>query len=171
MADDPAGVVVRRATAGDLPAMASLARELTEHQAGWRWFPLRPGLEDEIVERYRREVAEGEGVHVVVEVDGEVVGMAHGGVHVPSHFSDERSLEVSGVVVRASARGRGVGRRLVEALFERAADLGLDALDLRVFMANEEARAFWASLGFVDRYVQMVARVGDRPVRPTPRGE
>src|SRR4030095_3127372 len=31
----------------------------------------------------------------------------------PSRFSDERALELSGVVVRAGYRGRGVGRELV----------------------------------------------------------
>ena len=42
--------------------------------------------------------------------DGDIVGMAYGVVNVPSRFSDGRALEISGVVVRAGHRGRGVGR-------------------------------------------------------------
>ena len=46
-------------------------------------------------------------VLVAEHEDGDIVGMAYGVVNVPSRFSDGRTLEISGVVVRAGRRAAG----------------------------------------------------------------
>jgi hypothetical protein len=49
-----------------------------------------------------------EAVVLVAEhEDGDIVGMGYGEVNVPSRFSDERALEISGVVAGGSSRPRG----------------------------------------------------------------
>ena len=100
---------VRQATVEDVPVLVALFQELDRMQADWRVFTPRPGFYDEVGAKYQEALGNPDTVVLVAEDDeGEVVGMAYGESRVPSRFSDERALEVSGVVIRAGYRGRGV---------------------------------------------------------------
>lgn len=65
------------------------------------------------------------------------------------------------LVVDPAARGQGLGRALVEALWRWGAERGAGAAYLQVRVANPTARALYASLGLreVYRYAQFVAPV------------
>ena len=54
-----------------------------------------------------------------------------------------------GVYVRASARGQGLGRRLLDHAIAEARGAGLEILQLTVSDAASAARALYESLGFV----------------------
>lgn len=56
---------------------------------------------------------------------------------------------IQGLAVDDSARGRGIGRALVEAAVERARGLGARRVTLRVLGPNAPARRLYESLGFV----------------------
>ena len=100
-------------------------------------------------------------IPVVAEEGGDVVGMAYAEPRVPSRFSDERALEISGVVVRADHRGRGVGQALVEEIALFADEIGIGWMELKTFWPNETAMGFWRALGFTPRVVQLTARAED----------
>jgi ribosomal protein S18 acetylase RimI-like enzyme len=61
----------------------------------------------------------------------------------------EGEAELAHVVVAPAARGRGVGRRLVALLSERARELGFDDIWVRVLPTNAHALAAYAAAGFV----------------------
>jgi GNAT superfamily N-acetyltransferase len=149
-------VKVRQATPEDVPALVALFQELDRMQADWRVFTPRPGFFDEVGEKYREAMNKGDAVVLVVEDDeGEAVGMAYGEARTPSRFSDERALELSGVVVRAGYRGRGVGRELVQEAARFAADRGIAWIELKTFSPNRGAMEFWENLGFEPRVIQL----------------
>jgi GNAT superfamily N-acetyltransferase len=148
-------VKVRRATPEDVPALVALFQELDRLQSDWRVFTPRPGFYDEVGEKYRQAMGNENSVVLVAEDDDEVVGMAYGEVRIPSRFSDERALELSGVVVRAGYRGRGVGRALVREAARFAADIDVDWVELKTFAPNQGAMTFWEDLGFTPRVVQL----------------
>jgi GNAT superfamily N-acetyltransferase len=151
-------VKVRQATPEDVPALVALFQELDRMQADWRVFTPRPGFYDEVGERYRQAMTNPDAVVlVVVDDEGEVVGMAYGEARTPSRFSDERALELSGVVVRAGYRGRGVGRELVHEAARFAADRGIAWIELKTFAPNRGAMEFWEDLGFTARVVQLTS--------------
>jgi diamine N-acetyltransferase len=151
-------VKVRQATAEDVPSLVALFQELDRMQADWRVFTPRPGFFDEIGARYREALDDPDAVVLVAEDDeGEVVGMAYGESRIPSRFSDERALEVSGVVVRAGYRGRGAGRELVREAARFAEGRGIPWLELKSFSPNRGAMEFWENLGFEPRVVQLTA--------------
>jgi GNAT superfamily N-acetyltransferase len=150
-------VTVRRATPEDVPALVALFQELDRMQSDWRVFTPRPGFYDEVGEKYREAMSTHEAVVLVAEDDDEVVGMAYGEVRVPSRFSDERALELSGVVVRTGYRGRGVGHELVREAARFAGDLGVDWIELKTFAPNRGAMTFWEDLGFTPRVVQLTS--------------
>jgi GNAT superfamily N-acetyltransferase len=167
---------VRRATETDLPVAEALLRQLDEEQREWRVFRPRPSFAEQVLARYRQELDDERAVFLVAEEEeGEVVGMAHAAVHVPSSASDERALELSGVVVRRDHRGRGVGRALVAEAVRFAREMGVRWVTLKVFARNEGARAFWESLGFSSRMVQLTADsatvLGRAAEHPDPNAE
>jgi ribosomal protein S18 acetylase RimI-like enzyme len=154
-------VKVRKATAQDVPALVALFQELERMQRDWRVFTPRPGFYDEVAIKYRESLDADDRLLVVAEEDGEVVGMAYGETRVPSRFSDERSLEISGVMVRAGHRGRGVGRAMAGETARFAEEHGVRWIELKVFWPNETAMEFWRALGFTPRVVQLIAQVDD----------
>lgn len=159
---------VRLATPEDVPSLVALFQELDRMQADWRVFTPRPGFFDEVGAKYRAAMSTPDAVVLVAEDEGEIVGMAYGETHTPSRFSDERALELSGVVVRAGYRGRGVGHELVREASRWADAQGVDWIELKTFEPNRSAMAFWEGLGFTPRIVQLttptdalLARLGD----------
>ncbi len=149
---------VRQGTPEDVPALVALFQELDRMQSDWRVFTPRPGFYDQVGQKYREAAVGREDAMVLVaEDEGEVVGMAYGEVHVPSRFSDERALELSGVVVRAGYRGRGVGRALVHEAARFASKQGISWIELKTFAPNQGAMAFWEGLGFTPRVVQLTS--------------
>ena len=153
---------VRQATPEDVPSLVALFQELDRMQADWRVFTPRPGFYDEVGEKYQEAINHPDAVVLVVEDDeGEIVGMAYGEARVPSRFSDERALEVSGVVVRAGYRGRGVGRELVSEAARFAQQRGIEWVELKTFAPNRGAMEFWEDLGFTPRVVQLTSATSD----------
>jgi len=150
-------VKVRQAGPQDLPDLVAMFQELDRMQREWRVFTPRPGFYDEVADKYRQAIQRPNALVAVAEGEGEVVGMAYAEFRVPSRFSDERALELSGVMVRSSHRGRGVGRALVEEAARFADEHGVGWLELKTFVPNEEAMGFWRALGFNPRVVQLTA--------------
>lgn len=153
---------VRQARPEDVPSLVALFQELDRMQAGWRVFTPRPGFFDEVGEKYREAMNNPDAVVLVVDDDeGEVVGMAYGEARTPSRFSDERALELSGVVVRAGYRGRGVGRELVQEAARFAGERGIEWVELKTFSPNRGAMEFWEDLGFEARVIQLTTTTSD----------
>ena len=82
----------------------------------------------------------------VAEADGgELVGLALGGLAETEGFP--QTGEVNLLYVRPSHQGRGLGRRLVQAVAAHLAKLGMTALHIGCLAANAPARRFYESLG------------------------
>lgn len=84
---------------------------------------------------------------LVAELDGVVVGYATVGnsFPMPSHA---HVLELRGLAVAPTAAGRGVGRRLVDAVVAEAGSRGARKVSLRVLGPNTVARRLYERCGF-----------------------
>ena len=88
----PAGLRIRGATAGDIPAAMELFAELDRLQAPWRVFERRPTLLHQTEARYR-SAPEGPGaIHLLAELDGRLVGKASGCVVLKTYSQNEEAL-------------------------------------------------------------------------------
>jgi GNAT superfamily N-acetyltransferase len=104
-------------------------RDTTEEQARAMWFPEPPG----------RTV-------VAVDADGAVVGTAE--TH-PNHGGGGAHVANAGFMVDPDSQGQGFGRRLAEAVLERARAAGYQAMQFNAVVAtNTGAIRLWESLGF-----------------------
>lgn len=154
-------VRVRRASADDLPHLLALFAELDRLQRDWRVFTPRPGVIDEVARKYREALGRTDVMVAVAEDAGQVVGMAYAEPRTPSRFSDERSLEVSGVIVRGDRRREGIGRLLMQESVRFAREKGLRWVSLHTFGPNKDAMEFWENLGFSQRVVELTSPVDD----------
>lgn len=130
--------MIRDAKPGDLPAIASLIRELAEyeqlaHEVEWDDAELGATLfgPDAVAST------------LVAEHDGDVVGMAIW-YRTYSTFQGRPGIWLEDLFVRPEHRGRGAGKALLEALFERA---GRGRVEWAVLDWNEPSIRFYESLG------------------------
>lgn len=151
---------MRAATEADLEDLLGLYALLDEMQLPWRIFEPRPDQPAEAEVRLRAALADPDTRVCVAERAGAIVAMGIGRIAVASMVSDERSLDLTSVVVRPGDRGLGIGRAIVEELLAFGRSRGVRVVSLRVFAENREAVAFWTSLGLRPRIVQMVGEIG-----------
>ena len=95
-------------------------------------------------------------LRLVAEEDGEVVGWAALAPY--SERECYRGVAESSVYVAAQARGRGLGRALMERLVRDSEEAGFWTLQAGVFPENEESLALHRRCGF--RVVGVRERIG-----------
>jgi ribosomal protein S18 acetylase RimI-like enzyme len=100
--------------------------------------------------RLLREMTEGalpgECLYVAVDAAGTVVGLAGGE---PAGDAAGTTGQIGGLYVLPSHQGRGLGRRLVQAVAAHLARAGMTALQIGCLAANGPARGFYEALGGV----------------------
>jgi GNAT superfamily N-acetyltransferase len=128
-------IAVRQMRPEDACAVAMLTTEL-----GY------PATEHEIRSRYHLIMKRPDSCLFVAQAADLIVGW----IHVQSMYlleCDARA-EIWGLVVSETARGAGVGRRLVEAAEQWALGRGLGMMALRSNQLRTEARGFYEHLGY-----------------------
>lgn len=106
-----------------------------------------PGVFDHPIDpRWTAEFLADPRHHLAVALDdGQVVGMASAVHYV--HPDKAPALWVNEVGVAPTHRGRGIGRRLLECLFEHARSLGCREAWVATEPSNTPARRLYASAG------------------------
>ena len=133
-------------------------RVLYEHHlavSAWRPAPER-GLElawQRRRKRYESTVSTSDGILLVAEGDGRVVGALIGEVEDPADGSDvfavpTRTAHVHDLAVLPEAQGGGVGRALIERFEKELHERDVDNYGLDVMAGNDPALRFYDSLGF-----------------------
>jgi amino-acid N-acetyltransferase len=91
-------------------------------------------------------VAEPGALGLVGTLDDELCGLVLARIVGPSLFTDEVTVSIEAVYVAEGARRRGVGHALLEALTERARDLGLSRLFCLTFEVDFFAAHGWGTI-------------------------
>jgi GNAT superfamily N-acetyltransferase len=152
---------VREATEADLDAMLSLWRALEEIQGGFRLFPMVSDAEARVAGLFREAIVDEDSAAFVIDGPDGMLAMAIARTTEQGHhsMSDARVVELSRVVVRADARGRGLGKELIEAARAFAKQQDAAYLTAKLFAGNADGRAFWERMGFVARYEERIKPV------------
>ena len=114
---------------------------------GWVLANVVPGVFDNAIDaRWTAEFLADPRHHLAVAVDGgQVVGMASGVHYV--HPDKPPELWVNEIAVAPTHRRQGIGRQLLEALFERGRFLGCREAWVATEPSNTAARQLYASGG------------------------
>jgi len=97
-------------------------------------------------QRLERVLASNAHTVFVAEIDNRIVGWtetAEGEILVA-----DRWCEIKGLVVADGQRGRGVGRKLVEAVEQWARSRGLDQVSVRSNVIRPESHPFYERIGY-----------------------
>lgn len=150
-------MTIRFGNADDLVAVERMWRALYVHQAEHGLLVTVP---EDGFDRWAASMRPALGRFACVFVasrDGADIGFLAGRVRpLPGHYGGETVGYVSDVYVDAAARGAGVGKALLAAAQEWFRTQGVRRLELQVIVNNEQARAFYRSLGWQEELVQMV---------------
>ena len=104
-----------------------------------------PPSEEPTVERMREVWVDDKPVVLVAELDGEFAGCCY----VQPNFSGRAGrIANAGYLVAESARGRGVGRALLERSLDEARRLGFRAMMFNLVFERNPARRLWEAAGF-----------------------
>jgi GNAT superfamily N-acetyltransferase len=139
--------VLRRARRDDVPAIVRLladddlgrTREQTDGPVRDSYWTAFDAIDAD--PRQLLVVAEGD--------DGEVVGTLQLSFIPNMTFGGGTRAQIEGVRVDRSARGTGIGRRMVEWAIERAREQGCHLVQLTTNKARPDAHRFYEGLGFV----------------------
>ena len=132
-------ITTRLATQDDAGAIARIYNEGIEDRIAT--FETRPRTAEDVTRWF-------DGVHpaVVAEESGQIVAFASTSSYRPRECY-AKIAEFS-VYVARDCRGRGVGRRALEALIKESTAAGLHKLVSRIFPENVASRAACRSVGF-----------------------
>jgi GNAT superfamily N-acetyltransferase len=143
------GVVLRRATAADLPAVVAL---LTDD-------PLGATREAAGLAPYERAFAavDADPAHLQVVADdgGEVVGTLQLSFLPGLSRAGALRAQVEGVRVAAAARGRGLGEAMLRWCADEARRRGAALVQLTTDTRRGDAHRFYERLGYVPSHVGM----------------
>lgn len=151
-------VVIRAATPADVPTIAAFIRELAEYERLAHEAVATDALMHEHLfgAKPRAEV-------VLAELGGEPVGFALF-FHNYSTFTGRPGLYLEDLYVRPTARGAGVGRRLMASLARLALERGCARFEWAVLDWNAEAIGFYRSIGAVGMDAWRVQRLAGEPL-------
>ena len=121
--------LIRPMNAGDLDAVTAI--EAATFARPWSRQSFQQELERNVAARY-----------LVAEKNGQVVGYAGAWI-----ILDES--HITNIAITEAERGKGIGRKLTEALMQYLSNLGASYATLEVRVSNERAQHLYKSLGLV----------------------
>jgi tRNA (adenine37-N6)-methyltransferase len=126
---------IRPARESDASAIAGLAGEL-----GY------PSSTEDALARLGLLIGRNEDGTFVAESGGAIVGWMH--VFGAGRLESDPFAEIAGLVVTAGARGRGIGKALVEAAEKWARERGYRSLRIRSNVIRADAHRFYEGFGY-----------------------
>jgi GNAT superfamily N-acetyltransferase len=160
----PSEVVIREATAENLPALRELWERLYAHQ---QLHGMLAELATDGFELWTQALSRVIGRFacvLIADCAGAPVGFLAGRVRTPTPpFRSDPVGFISEVYVDEAHRGGGAGRLLVESAKEWFRRQGIHRIELQVLAGNTAAREAYRRWGWQEELVQMVTTTVPRP--------
>jgi ribosomal protein S18 acetylase RimI-like enzyme len=151
-------MIIRRAKPEDAPRLGEMGVALARRHHAWdtqRYLDL-DGKAEGYGSWLAREAESKDAVVLVGEMDGELAGYVYGRLEERDWAALlDAHAALHDIWVEASARRRGLGRALAEALIAVFAELGAPRIVLHTAVQNEEAQRLFAQLGWRRTMIEM----------------
>ncbi|MEM7427205.1 MAG: GNAT family N-acetyltransferase [Pseudomonadota bacterium] len=158
-------ITIRHYVPEDLDRLIELLRELQAHEQVFEPRMKPPeALGADYFDGLLDDMKSQGGAILIAENRSIACGYAVYLTHVPNDDEDEIDYTyayVSDVAVTAEARGRGVGRMLLDACERGAREAGAQVLRISVLSQNERAIGLYRSFGFSDRVTELEKRLNE----------
>jgi ribosomal protein S18 acetylase RimI-like enzyme len=136
-------MTIRDTTVEDAAAVASMIDLVARER---RFLAGTVGFSEEATRDFIAQLRSADAVHVVAELDGSLVGWCDIS---PLPFEGMHHVGRLGMGVKRDFRGRGIGRRLLEAALLRGFGRRFERVELEVFSSNQKAVQLYESFGFL----------------------
>ncbi len=152
-------MIIRFATRADTARINALRRQVQELHAAGKPEVFKPGFPDELRDHIET-VFDDPMQRIAVSEDGDALtayAVLHHVIRPETPFMHARDfLDIDEFCVDAAHRRRGIGTALMRYIFEYAEAEGFQRVELNMWTFNEEALAFYESLGFTTyrRYME-----------------
>jgi len=157
----PDDVLIRDARSDEANFAAEITREMVVEMQGYggRTAAASTSAWEKVTARIADDLQLETAKYLVAEnASGQRIGYAAARiVTLEGPFEPKRTMHVSVVYVLPDNRQAGIGRRLVEELFDWGRAKGAEYCTLNVLEKNP-ARSLYKSLGFVDTAIKMTRR-------------
>lgn len=155
----PPAVRVRPAAPSDAPPLGRLGALLVALHHGFdadRFLPPGPGTEQGYGRFLASQIGRADVIVLVAEADGEVLGYCYGAIEGTDYMALRGPAGVLyDLVVDPAHRGRGVGRRLLEAAVAELKARGAPRVVLSTAEQNQAAQRLFARAGFRRTMIEM----------------
>jgi ribosomal protein S18 acetylase RimI-like enzyme len=140
---------IRKVRASDRDELVRMRLRMQEHMEA-----ANPGIW-RITEEGRKQIgpdiegvlSDGNGRILIAEKEGAVIGFAHERVVSRETYTPRTVGHIDTIYVEPAQRRRGIGSGLVRELCGYFRERGVDEVNLRYVLGNEEAEEFWRTLG------------------------
>ncbi|KIC12987.1 GNAT family acetyltransferase [Leisingera sp. ANG-M1] len=135
-------MIIRPAASADADAVCAIANQvIRDTLATFNTVEKTPA-------QVREQIAARPGAYLVAEQDGDILGHAY---FFPFRFGPGYRFTAEHTIhLLPAAQGGGIGRKLLQALEEKAKQAGIHVLIASVSSANPGAIAFHAALGYAE---------------------
>jgi predicted GNAT family acetyltransferase len=141
---------IRKATPSDIGKLVQLRLLLQQHceeSNRMIWHMTEEG-KTILKQRVQNELSTNNSHVLIAEMNGEIIGSAHGEITHRTDYTPKTVGSISTVYVVREFRKRGVGALLVRQLCGVFKAEGVEDVTLRYIIGNKEAEAFWRKLTF-----------------------
>jgi ribosomal protein S18 acetylase RimI-like enzyme len=158
-------VTIRHYRDEDEASVIALVRELQAHELVFYELMKPPGDIGSWYVQLMRERCGKEAGHILVAEDGDGVVVGYAAVMTECSSTDEIDEvpysfgQLADLMVAAQYRGRGIGRKLIDACEEIARAAGRSEFRIGVLARNDRAHGVYRRLGFADHHITMRKRL------------
>jgi RimJ/RimL family protein N-acetyltransferase len=117
--------------------------------------------------KYERWLRDPDTFFVIAAADGNPVGYACVTLGMPyaSWATGDRLAELETLTVPADQRGKGIGASLLEAAWQRLAELGVEEMAITTTVTNVNAQRFYERQGFNQRFAIYYGKSPSSPAK------
>ncbi|MEX0298640.1 MAG: N-acetyltransferase family protein [Kordiimonas sp.] len=148
-------ISIRHAESEDFEFICSLSPVLAGGaKFGWHSSEVIQKFQDNYISEMLEETDQTH-ITLVAEKEGVALGFVHARER-EDELSGEHCCTIPLLAVAENAQGKGVGKKLMEAVETWSKEQGFRLLHLEVFATNNQAKGFYQELGFEEETLHMI---------------
>ncbi|MDD5181658.1 MAG: GNAT family N-acetyltransferase [Candidatus Nanoarchaeia archaeon] len=157
-------MIIRKATQKDAKAIVNLMNDLVKHHSSFNDVyydtnELAKNWKTIYLKKVKTKIRSKKTIVLVAEENGKVVGYVDGSLKPRFLFNKNLTLDIDNISIAEGYRGKGIGTKLMKAIFKIGKKRKAFCAWLGVRAQNKKGRKFYKKLGFKDSMINVVKKL------------